>query len=94
MSTIPAAKCTSRPDCPCDFCVRSREEFAAGRTEGQQLDQLALEWIRAFSMQEIERISPEWVAAGEWNCDRRMDFEAFGTPLPANYPRALPERYL
>jgi hypothetical protein len=40
-----------------------RFEFAAGQTEQQQLDQLALEWVRAFSMLEIERLSPEWVGA-------------------------------
>jgi hypothetical protein len=28
-----ASKCTSRPDCPCDFCVRVRAEIAEGRSE-------------------------------------------------------------
>jgi hypothetical protein len=27
------SKCTSRPDCPCSFCVNVRAEIAEGRTE-------------------------------------------------------------
>jgi hypothetical protein len=28
MTSIPSSKCTNRPDCPCDFCVRVRAEIA------------------------------------------------------------------
>ncbi len=73
--TTPSSKCTSRPDCPCDFRVRSREELAAGRTEGRPIDQVAVDWIDRFNMQETERISPDWIAAVEWKRDREMDFE-------------------
>ena len=37
----PASKCTSRPDCPCDFCVRVRAEIADGRSEKDKENQLA-----------------------------------------------------
>ncbi len=34
-------KCTSRPDCPCAFCVRVRTE----PSERDKLDQMAREWM-------------------------------------------------
>ena len=37
----PASKCTSRPDCPCDFCVRVCAEIAEGRSKKDEEDQLA-----------------------------------------------------
>jgi hypothetical protein len=45
----PASKCTSRPDCPCDFCVRIRAEIAEGRSEKDQEDQLAEDFLRSYS---------------------------------------------
>lgn len=44
-----ASKCTSRPDCPCDFCVRIRAEIAGGRSEKDVRDQTTLEWITEFT---------------------------------------------
>jgi hypothetical protein len=35
------SSCTSRPDCPCDFCERAR----TGPSERDKLDQLANEYI-------------------------------------------------
>ena len=86
-------KCTSRPDCPCKFCTRTREEMAAGNTPGQQLDQIAVGWIRDFSAAEVAKINPEWVAVIEWNYDREEDLRVFGTPLPSRYPRPIPAKY-
>ena len=33
------SNCTSRPDCPCDFCVRVRAEIAEGRSEKDKENQ-------------------------------------------------------
>jgi hypothetical protein len=35
------SQCTSRPDCPCAFCVRVRTE----PSERDKLDQMAQEWM-------------------------------------------------
>ena len=43
------AKCTSGPDCPCDFCVRVRAEIAAGRSEKDKENQLAEDFLRSYS---------------------------------------------
>ena len=42
------SKCTSRPDCPCDFCVKVRAEIAEGRSEKDQENQLAEDFLRSF----------------------------------------------
>ena len=42
---IPASKCTSRPDCPCEFCVRVRTE----PWERDIRDSLAEDFIRSYS---------------------------------------------
>ena len=44
MTPIPESKCTSRPDCPCEFCVKRNADLAAGLTPGQQLALIAYEW--------------------------------------------------
>jgi hypothetical protein len=44
-----ASKCTSRPDCPCDFCVRVRAEIAEGRSEKDKENQLAEDFLRSYS---------------------------------------------
>ena len=43
------SKCTSRPDCPCDFCVRVRAEIAEGRSEKDKENQLAEDFLRSYS---------------------------------------------
>ena len=43
------SKCTSRPDCPCDFCVRVRAEIAEGRSEKDMENQLAEDFLRSYS---------------------------------------------
>jgi hypothetical protein len=44
----PESKCTSRPDCPCDFCVRIRAEIAEGRSEKDNENQLAEDFLRSY----------------------------------------------
>jgi hypothetical protein len=44
----PASKCTSRPDCPCQFCVRVRAEIAEGRSEKDKENQLAEDFLRSY----------------------------------------------
>jgi hypothetical protein len=48
---VPTAesKCTSRPDCPCDFCVRVRAEIAEGRSEKDKENQIAEDFLRSYS---------------------------------------------
>jgi len=43
-----ASKCISRPDCPCDFCVRVRAEVAEGRSEKDKENQLAEDFLRSY----------------------------------------------
>jgi hypothetical protein len=38
-------KCTSRPDCPCHFCVRVRAEIAEGLSDKE--NQLAEDFLRS-----------------------------------------------
>jgi hypothetical protein len=42
-------KCTSRPDCPCDFCVRVRAEIAEGRSEKDEQNKIAEDFLRSYS---------------------------------------------
>jgi hypothetical protein len=44
-----ASKCTSRPDCLCDFCVRLRAKIAEGRSEKDKENQLAEDFLRSYS---------------------------------------------
>jgi hypothetical protein len=57
MSTIPA-KCTCRPDCPCEFCVRTRAELSQGLTERDTQDQSAREFIDAYLRESIHLPAP------------------------------------
>jgi hypothetical protein len=43
----PTSKCTSRPDCPCDFCVRVHAEIAEGRSGKDKENQLAEDFLRS-----------------------------------------------
>jgi hypothetical protein len=43
------SKCTSRPDCPCDFCVRVRAEIAEGRSEKDEQNKIAEDFLRRYS---------------------------------------------
>jgi hypothetical protein len=43
-----ASKCTSRPDCPCDFCVRVRAEIAEGRSEKDKQHQLVEDFLVSY----------------------------------------------
>jgi hypothetical protein len=38
-------------------------------------------------LEKSQDAAPDWIAVFEWNRDREMDLEAFGTPLPKDYPR-------
>ncbi len=44
----PASKCTSGPDCPCDFCVPMRAKIAEGRSEKDKENQLAEDFLRSY----------------------------------------------
>ena len=46
---IASSKCTSRPDCPCDFCVRVRAEIAAGCSEKDEQNKIAEDFLRSYS---------------------------------------------
>jgi hypothetical protein len=46
-----ASKCTSRPDCPCDFCVRVRAEIAEGHSEKDEQNKIAEDFLRLYSQQ-------------------------------------------
>jgi hypothetical protein len=48
MTGIPS-KCTRRPDCPCDFCVKVRAEIAEGKTEKDEQNTLAEDFLRSYS---------------------------------------------
>jgi hypothetical protein len=43
------SKCTSRPDCPCDFCVRVRAKIAEGRSEKDEQNKIAEDFLRSYS---------------------------------------------
>jgi hypothetical protein len=49
MTPIPASKCTSRSHCPCDFCVRVRVEIAEGRSEKDEQNKIAEDFLRSYS---------------------------------------------
>jgi hypothetical protein len=40
------SQCASRPDCPCDFCVRVRAEIAAGCSEKDEQNKIAEDFLR------------------------------------------------
>jgi hypothetical protein len=44
-----ASKCTCRPDCPCDFCVRVRAEIEEGRSEKDEQNKIAEDFLRSYS---------------------------------------------
>jgi hypothetical protein len=44
-----SSKCTSRPDCPCDFCVRVHAEIEEGHSEKDKENQLAEDFLRSYS---------------------------------------------
>jgi hypothetical protein len=54
-------KCTSRPNCSCDFCERSRSEPSAR----DEQDQLALDYIDALETEYIGESLREWWIAGQ-----------------------------
>ena len=55
------SSCTSRPTCPCDFCVRARTEPSAR----DEQDQLALDYIDALETEYIGESLREWWIAGQ-----------------------------
>jgi hypothetical protein len=48
IQTMPC-KCTSRPDCPCEFCISLRAKHAEGRSEKDKENQLAEDFLRSYS---------------------------------------------
>jgi hypothetical protein len=42
------SNCTSRPDCPRDFCVKVSAEIADGRTEKDQENKIAEDFLRSL----------------------------------------------
>ena len=47
--TMTGAKNAARPDCPCDFCVRVRAEIAEGRSENDEQNKIAEDFLRSYS---------------------------------------------
>jgi hypothetical protein len=45
---VTKSKCTSRPDCPCDFCVRVRAKIAEGRSAKDKENRLAEDFLRSY----------------------------------------------
>jgi hypothetical protein len=43
---VTKSNCTSRPECPCDFCVRVRAEIAEGRSEKDEQNKIAEDFLR------------------------------------------------
>jgi hypothetical protein len=43
------SKCTSRPDCPCDFCVRVHAKIAGARSEKDEQNKIAEDFLRSYS---------------------------------------------
>lgn len=41
--------CTSRPDCPCAFCVGVRKELAEGTTEKDLQDRVLDDFLKAYA---------------------------------------------
>src|ERR1700730_14106887 len=54
----PTPKCTSRPDCPCDFCVRVRVEITEGRSEKDEQKTIAEDFLRSYSQTKLARGKP------------------------------------
>jgi hypothetical protein len=50
----PAEQCTSRPDCPCDFCIRVRAEIAEGRSEKDEQNKIAEDFLCSYLLTESE----------------------------------------
>lgn len=48
MITVPS-KCTNRPDCSCDFCTRRNARHAEGKSEKEEQNQLAEDFLRSYS---------------------------------------------
>jgi hypothetical protein len=46
--------CTSRPDCPCEFCVSLRAKHAEGRSEKDEENRLAEEFLRSYSTRALK----------------------------------------
>ena len=48
---VTKSKCTSRPECPCDFCVRVRvrAKIAEGRSEKDEQNKVAEDFLRSYS---------------------------------------------
>jgi hypothetical protein len=41
--------CTSKPECPCDSCVRVRAEIAEGRSGKDEQNKIAEDFLRSYS---------------------------------------------
>jgi hypothetical protein len=50
------SNCTSRPDCPCNFCVRVCAEIAEGRSEKDKENQLAEDFLSFYSQTKPTRV--------------------------------------
>jgi hypothetical protein len=46
------SECTSRPECPCEFCESVRKQMRKGKSRKQELDDLALKTIDEFRVRE------------------------------------------
>jgi hypothetical protein len=48
-----ASKCTRRPDCPCDFCVRVRAKITGGRSEKDEQNKITEDFLRSYSQTKL-----------------------------------------
>jgi hypothetical protein len=48
---VTKSKCTSRPECPCDFCVRVRAKIAEGSSEKDEQNKIAEDFPLVFADQ-------------------------------------------
>ena len=64
---VTKSKCTNRPACPCDFCVRVRAEIAEGRSEKGEQNKIAEDFLRSYSQ---TKPSGAWRSAAWENSSR------------------------
>ena len=70
----PTPKCTSRPDCPCDFCVRVRVEITEGRSEKDEQKTIAEDFLRSYSQTKLARENlVKMTSATSFLCLRREE---------------------
>jgi hypothetical protein len=73
---IAAEKCTSRPDCPCQFCFETRTTESAR----DEQDRIAEDCIRAYHSSQPDFHTMNEAQRDEYMTDRIMDREMRARP--------------